>query len=228
MSIKNISNFFKRKGSSQLHCSMGHKYLWCKDLAPNLKDKDGNNLCIFHAPKGEKGGISTEEFNALVFERMILACENDRLCDLSGTIFEGSISFTKLFKENPDFSCNFQDAVFPGDTDFRDADFTEEVNFSKAHFCGTVNFSGAHFRKPAAFNGAVFDEESFFSETTFSSKAHFFDTTFLKMSHFTKATFYQQLHLSIGCFKKGADFNNAKYYERMVFKRPVGGVPKGH
>lgn len=227
MPIQHISSFFKRR-SSHPPCSMGHKYMWCKDLIPSLKDKDDNNLCVFHAPKGKKGEISIEEFNALVFERMMLAHENERLCDLSGTIFEGTISFKNFFKDHPDSSFNFEDAVFFGDTDFSDADFTEEVNFSKVHFCGTVNFVGAHFRKSAPFNGAIFDEESFFSEATFSSKAHFFDTTFFKMAHFTKAIFYQELHLSIGCFKKGADFNNAKYYKRMIFKRPVGGVPKDH
>ncbi len=221
-----IKNFLKRKKNSLLRCSAGYKYLWCQDLTPSLKDKEGNNLCIFHAPKGEKGGVSIEAFNSLLFERMVLAHENGHLCDLSGTIFEGNISFTKFFKEHPDCSFNLQDAVFSGDTDFSDIDFTEEVDFSKAHFCGTVNFVRTHFRKSAPFNGATFDEESFFSEASFSSKAHFFDTIFLKMSHFSKATFYQELHMSIGCFKKGADFNNAIYHKRMVFKRPVGGVPK--
>ena len=226
MPLRRFTNLLKRQRSSQLPCSMGYKYRWCKDLPSNHKDSKGNRLCIFHAPKGEKGGISIDEFNALVFERMTEECENESPCDLSGTIFEGTISFKNFFKEHRNCSFNFQGAVFSGDADFNDADFTENVNFSKAHFCGTVNFVRTHFRKSSRFNGAIFDEESFFSEAIFSSKAHFFDTTFFKMSHFTKATFYKELHLSIGCFKKGADFKDAKYYRRIVFKRPIGGVPK--
>jgi len=51
-------------------CCKAEEYTWCKDLpVVSYKEIEGNEYCVFHAPKGQKG-ISLEEFNELVFERI--------------------------------------------------------------------------------------------------------------------------------------------------------------
>jgi uncharacterized protein YjbI with pentapeptide repeats len=226
MPIRRFTKLLKRPTSTQLPCSMSLKYPWCKDLPSSHNDSKGNRYCIFHAPQGEKGKVSSAKFNDLVFERINNACKNGGLCDLSGTVFEGSVSFKRFFQDHPGCNGIFKDALFPGDVDLSGVAFTEEADFSTAHFCGKVNFEASLFKKNASFNGAIFDEESFFTDAVFSLKAYFFDTTFHKISRFTNAHFGEELYLSIGCFKKGADFNNARYGKRIIFKRPVSGVPK--
>ena len=81
-------------------CCKAEKYKWCKELDTVYTDEEGKEYCVFHAPKGHKG-VSLEEFNNLVFQRIEEAKNSGQECNLSGTIFEGEIIFTHFDKENP-------------------------------------------------------------------------------------------------------------------------------
>jgi len=68
-------------------------YRWCRDLpVVDYKDNQGNEYCLFHAPKDEKG-ISLEEFNEFVFKKIENEIKGNMDCDLAETIFEGDIDF---------------------------------------------------------------------------------------------------------------------------------------
>lgn len=93
-------------------CCKAEEYKWCKDEpVVNYKDDEGRGFCVFHAPQGKKR-IPLEEFNTLVFTAIDSARETKEVCNLSGTVFEGDISFNQYGEENPlprisFFGCKF-------------------------------------------------------------------------------------------------------------------------
>lgn len=214
-------------------CVLAHKHEWCSKVKPLVKASDGNRYCVYHAPRGEKDGLNSEEFNARIFTRISYSMQNEAEADLSGTIFEGDFSFKDLRPESgpkgeyAQCSIDFSDATFTGNADFASVQFASKVSFKRAIFCKKVDFSGAIFNDTAHFDNATFNDESDFTDACFKEQAHFFDANFLAKANFKAATFTKEVYFTLGAFKTGAVFTDAKYGARAVFKRPYAGIDKG-
>ncbi|MEK6690077.1 MAG: pentapeptide repeat-containing protein [Nitrospirota bacterium] len=195
-------------------CCKAEEYKWCRDLSVvGYKDVEDNEYCIFHAPKGEKG-ITLQDFNKLIFERIDEANKESKSCNLSGTVFEGDITFD-LGKDNLLLGLNFSSSTFSGrawfigtlsdDTDFSRAMFDSEA-FFLVTFLGNASFFSAIFRKYANFSEAKFNKNTVFAYATFNEKASFLKSIFNKEADFLGATFNQL-----------ADFSKAKFFKKANF-----------
>lgn len=209
-----------------LACSLTYKYLWCKGLPTAYKDAERNKFCVFHAPKGKKKVISPRAFNKLVFERIIEENTHGHACDLSGTVFEGTIDLKGFFTENPRSVVSFANATFTEDLDLSGMDFTLEADFQMATFCGAADFKRATFYSKANFEGATFQHGADFTEVEFKAGAYFFDATFLEIALFVSVKFDAEIYFSLGSFKAGANFTHTRYGSTAVFKRPLAGLPQ--
>lgn len=172
-------------------CSEAKKYdNWCKEFPTvEYKDEEGNEYCVFHAPQGKKG-VTVEKFNEMVFEK-IIKTKNNEYCDLSGTIFEGDIWFSRFNRDNPlpkmifsgatfSGSAYFFMVTFSGKADFFAVKFRREAYFSEATFCGHASFVGAKFNEIIDFMGAIFNEEANFFTAKFNGEVMFDNVTFKK------------------------------------------------
>ncbi|MFZ3072995.1 MAG: pentapeptide repeat-containing protein [Thermodesulfobacteriota bacterium] len=213
------------------------KYQWCKD-EPFV---EGTEYCVFHAPKGEKGeGVTPEKFNEKVFKKIngvirennLPGSKGNKICNLSGTIFEGGISFDKYDKSNPLPELHFYDATFNGEADFRNVTFNGEADFFKTTFSGWADFFEVTFSGWADFSYAIFGGEADFLNATFNGEADFFKTIFNGEADFRDVTFNGEAEFSStkfnggayfragkkGLFKKGADFINFSVKEKVRFE----------
>lgn len=219
-----------------MSCCKAKDYKWCKDaLVVDYRDDEGKKYCVFHAPQGKKGltleepdGISLEGFNKLVFERIEKAKMEKVLCDLSGTIFEGDISFSQYDESNPfpevDFSratfsreSDFTGTKFSGEADFRGATFSGEASFVVVKFSREANFVEAKFSGGAYFSGATFSGESNFTGSKFSGEANFIVTKFTGEADFRGATFSNKASFSWAKFSKKTDFYNVTFLKDAHF-----------
>lgn len=205
---------------------MAPKYKWCNDIPAPHKDDEGNRYCIYHAPRGRKGGADVGHFNKLVFREIRRDNKKHGASDMSGTVLEGAIDFKPFYKKHPEISINFTNAVFSDTADFSAIECKGELRFKGARFKGVANFKGATFEKEINFERAVFEKEVNFEGAVFISKAHFFDAVFKGTARFTRVSFGKEVYLSIGAFKGGAYFDKVKYGARAVFKRPYPGIPQ--
>lgn len=127
------------------------------------KDNDGEETPTNH--KVLKENWSNEQiskFNTDIHSRLAKAIRTQKCCDLAGTVFPGSIDFSK--KEMP--SVSFAHAQFSGGVDFRGVLFAGETsNFQNVLFSGDgAYFQGAHF------SGGIAN----FKEARFSSGGAYF------------------------------------------------------
>ncbi len=173
---------------------------WCKARCCPIayQDEDGKEYCVFHAPEGKKG-LSQDEFNGIVYEEIDRAMDEGVPCDLSGTVFDGDISFERYNEDKPLPPINFEEARFGGNVDFRGVVFSGDAHFDGVLFCGEALFSGAEFQ----------------------GKAYFFDTAFRERVDFSTVTFAKELYFSWGSFQKGAVFTGAVFESKTIFKRPA-------
>lgn len=179
-------------------CCKAGDYKWCEDLpVVDYKDEEGNEYCVFHAPKGKKN-ITIQEFNKLVFDKIEKAKKDNAKCDLSATIFEGPIKFSQFNEDNPLPAINFNGAKFEEVADFIGTSFGGLTDFSWAHL-GPVNFYKAkfdlmvvffftQFSSGAEFRWAKFNDVAVFSLTRFYSETQFLGETF-------KGAFFLQCYI---------------------------------
>ncbi len=195
-------------------CCKAKDYEWCKDLGVvDYKDGEGNEYCVFHAPAGEKG-VSLDEFNQMAFERINQKKRVDKMCDLSGTVFEGPIDFTQLNEKKELPAIIFDGATFSEKADFMGAKF-KEAYFSGATF-KEAYFDGATF-KEAYFLRAEFSEKADFGGATFSEEAHFSGATF-KEAYFDWATFTGEVYFTGKTFIGHAFFHNANIKGKVRYE----------
>lgn len=171
--------------------------LWCEDMEAIHSESDNGNYCLFHIHAGEKG-LSPEEFNEAVFERIRKASAEGLECNFSGAIFDGDIDFSTFGVDSPLPKISFADAVFTGTAGFDGTVFSGEANFFGARFEGDVSFNGAEF----------------------GGKADFFDSVFMEKVDFDEAVFKKESYISWGSFKKGASLDKTKFLGRSILKRP--------
>lgn len=208
-------------------CCMAEKYVWCSGLpVVDYKDVEGNKFCVFHAPQGKKG-VSIEEFNKRVFERINEAKAKNQTCDLSGTIFEGDIEFSQFNKDNPLPVINFGEAKFNGKAIFSETTFSETTdtfievaNFRKVTFNGETLFTWATFGGMVDFSETIFNRVNFI-ETTFCGWATFRTAKFREIAEFLVAKFNAMAVFADATFSEagftGATFNEADF-KRTTFK----------
>lgn len=202
-------------------CCKAEKYSWCKDLpVVDHGEEEENEYCIFHAPQGKKG-VSVEKFNKLVFERIENAKTKGEQCDLSGTIFEGKISFGQFNKEKPLPEIDFTEAIFSREVDFTKVTFSGKTNFSRATFGGTglgfpsaaADFSDAIFKSETFFTWCTFSESAYFTRATFSRKVNFIETIFSEWACFTNVKCRGMADFLVAEFRGMADFFRASFGE---------------
>jgi len=141
-------------------------------------EADKKDYCLFHAPAEHKG-MSAEDFNAEVFARINDFKANNKtpsklvLCNLSGTIFPGDITFEAYDKDNPLPGIVFSEALFSGEANFFWATFGGAAYFVEATFSGVADFTGATFGGKTDFWAATFDGQTDFKQATFGNKVDF-------------------------------------------------------
>jgi len=189
---------------------------WCQDLETVYTDAEGKDYCVFHAPQGKKG-VSLEEFNELIFARIREAQEQHKPCDLSGTIFQGDVSFHQFDKDNPFPEINFLDAQFKGDVSFFKTQFSGEPIFERAQFSGNTNFVGSQFSGDAYFCSAQFSGHAIFGGIQFSRDVDFADAEFSRDTHFHSAQFSGDADFLDARFSGNATFYSAQFSGNAAF-----------
>ena len=165
-------------------CCNAENYKWCKELDTAYTDEEGKEYCVFHAPKGKKGVANIEEFNDLIFTRILEARNSKGICDLSGTIFskpidfrqfcdKGYLSAIKLRRAIFSDWVSFKDVVFTGDADFEDTIFIGNAYFEGAIFNGIADFRNSKFKNKAAFMFAKFIGNAYFGGAVFNGTVDF-------------------------------------------------------
>jgi uncharacterized protein YjbI with pentapeptide repeats len=188
-------------------CKDSHQ--WCKDEFENGKkpayiNEAGMEYCVFHAPK-EKKGVSLEDFNKRIFDRINHSISEKQFCDLSRTIFEGDISFSSYDKSNPLPEISFSRAKFSGMVNFTDTEFSKKANFSRATF-EEANFNNAKFSGKAYFNSTIFNGGANFTGTEFGAETRFNSAQFEMEAVFLRATFSGKADFSF------AEFGSSDFY----------------
>ena len=201
---------------------------WCEDEDVLYTDEDGKDFCLFHAP-ADKKGMSVEEFNELVFER-IRQTPKEKRCNFDGTIFPGNISFSTFDKDHPlpsyiSFSdaafigyASFYKGVFGGAADFSDAAFSEKADFREVTFNGDAYFVGAVFSVAAQFAQATISGAATFNKVMFSEEADFFRATFGGDADFKAVMFSGSPYFDGATFRGDASFNNATMEGDALFR----------
>lgn len=189
---------------------------WCSDLLPVYTDRDGNQYCAFHAPREHKY-MSFEIFNKYVFERIQKAKDNNKLCNLIGTIFPGDINLGNFI---PLPEINFSNALFAGKVDFSSSIFKGNADFSSVIFEKEVNFRGtrlelatflkAMFKNDLDFMLATFKKEINFTGTIFEGETMFWICSFEALGVFVGSEFKKNAHFHAVTFEKGAEFMNVQ------------------
>ena len=191
---------------------------WCKNLDRVYTDADGKDYCVFHAPQGEKR-VLLEKFNERVFERIREAQRQDEPCDLSGTVFEGDVSFSQFDKDHPLPDINFSNAQFSKIVDFMGARFSNKAHFKETHFSEAVLFIETRFSGDTDFSDALFNGGSFFEETHFNGKTKFMNAQFSKDVFFENTRFSKNTNFRFVRIGKGGSvhFRNTSFSKRAVF-----------
>jgi uncharacterized protein YjbI with pentapeptide repeats len=196
-----------------MSCNAG--YDWCKEHPVVHKDS-GKEYCVFHAPKDKKG-ISTEEFNILVFAEINRCVAAETKCDFSGTVFPGDIDFQKINEKKLLPAIDFFRAQFSGKAAFFEAQFSGESTFYRAQFSGEATFFEAQFSGEATFFGAQFSGEAHFMGAQFSGKADFFEAQFSGVASFNGAQFSDEANFFGAQFSGKAYFFGAQFSGKAYF-----------
>ena len=214
------------------------QYEWCEGEPFVYKDGEGKEYCVFHAPKEKKGeGVTPEKFNEKVFKKIndvirenkLPGSKGNKICNLSGTVFEGDIDFSRYNKDNPFPGINFSHATFSGKAKFLNATFSGEANFSDATFKGkgVADFRRVTFNEKADFENVRFEPELkvLFSEELEINKlghkklAELYRTVakFAKEANFRGAIFGGPAEFNGVKFDGGAYFRSAKFTKKGKF-----------
>lgn len=200
-----------------MRCCRADQYGWCAELETGTATEcTGARYCHFHAPMGEKG-LSTEDFNRQVYERLSQAMQEGVECNLAGTVFEGDISFRKFKRGQPLPAVNLADAVFHGEVSFyrntfsgplccRGAEFRKEALFIMMDFYDKVDFCFTRFCRLANFSGNRFRDKVEFSDSTFGEAANFYFGEFNHFASFRRTVFNGEANFSEARFEGPADF----------------------
>lgn len=213
-------------------CKAGYSFDigWCRELpVVDYKDDDGNEYCVFHAPVGKKG-VSKDEFQELVFERIQdVQKKNEEKgksnlegCNLSGTVFEWGISFNRFRKNNPLPLINFSKAAFQGDTYFDETAFNGEAGFFRTDFSGNAYFVGAAFSCEVYFNKTNFIGDAYFIRAVFSDKVNFSGSKFDGNVSFMEATFNGEANFTLSIFNADTNFSGVAF-NKVFFRRTAFG-----
>ncbi len=208
-----------------LPCSKANDYVWCRELPIVYRSRDNEDFCLFHAPAGHKmtpfvmrrgdsalipsnTRLTIKQFNDEVFKRIDSAKAQGVDCNLSGTIFEGPISFDQYDEENPLPKINLSGSQF-----------MEEAAFLKVEFGGDVNFYNAKFTKGATYSGALFKGLALFSLAEFYGEAFFVESTFENDVDFLLAKFKEDANFSLVVFsaEHKINFTSAEFYGSALF-----------
>lgn len=212
-------------------CCKAHKYdRWCYEL-DSKRYENGKEYCIFHAPKD--GWTDVESFNEQVFSRINKAISEKNSCNLSGTIFPGSIRFwyankdyrlppicfaNTIFSGTADFNhiifssgVDFQGSTFNGRAKFRSVKFHDEALFSKSTFWGNATFDYITFSGKADFCKSIFHCDVDFMGSSFNGKALFVESIFSGKADFIVNTFDDQLSFSGSTFSGRTTFQGSTF-----------------
>lgn len=192
-------------------CCKAEKYKWCKELDTVYTDEEGKEYCVFHAPKGKKGVVNIEEFNDLIFTRMLEARNSKVICDLSGTIFSQPINFEQFCDKNYLSAINLSQTIFCDRANFRGIIIKGDVNFEGVTFTGNAYFLLTRFIDNAYFGGAVFNGTANFSSKSDIWKLKFSGDPSLEMVVRKGAA-------QLKTFTRMADFMMTKFREDTSFK----------
>ena len=201
-------------------CKAKHFGNWCKDHPLIYKDKKGNEHCVFHAPKGKKG-ISLSEFNERIFEEIQKAKNRNKKCDLSGTIFEGEISFEQYRGNKPLPAISFEGATFLEEPSFWHTVFKKDASFKQAVFAKWVSFWDAAFMGKACFDDTVFKEGASFWRVKFNNVLSFKKALFDGEITFEEAIFQGETSFDNAVFSKGASFLKTIFIEWISLDKAV-------
>lgn len=192
-----------------MSCCSCINYGWNNPEPLIYRDSANSGYCIFHAP-ADKKGISTDEFNEIIYKR-INGYKHDLrfVCNLAGTVFPGDIIFADCNKMKQMPHIIFNRAVFEGRADFRNVNFSEAADFRGVLFKGEAIFTGAEFYHEAFFTDAKFSDKADFNRTDFKNSANFRRSGFSSMARFSGAFFSGMADLSLVSFKNETDFNRS-------------------
>lgn len=208
-------------------CTKCVEFDW-KKPEPIVHTDGDKHYCVYHAPADSKG-ISVEEFNALVQQKIRRhAKTNIGPCDFSGTIFPGDIDFSETSPDNILSQIDFRECAFIGKTSFGKMTFNRPAIFSKATFKNTVSFSESTFNNFTTFLDTGFDDSANFSRSEFLDRAEFTMAGFKKKANFSHAKFvglvdFINTYFKTNCnfrwstFSTECDFSSAKFDGKLEF-----------
>ncbi len=183
-------------------CIKETQFGWCKGKF--TYPTGTGNYCIFHKPKGLPKDSAI--FKGEVFQKINEAKEQDKKCDLSGTVFIDDISFGIFDNDNP----------------------LPEIDFSRCLFCGEVDFKNVVFEGPVTFGWGIFEKDVYFNQAKFNKKTEFYCTAFKGGAYFLYAEFVEEADFTEIVFEgeaifirktflNGADFNATGTKDRISF-----------
>lgn len=205
-------------------CPACRDYEW-EDQQDTIAEINGEGFCIFHAPFESKG-ITDEEFNARVFDRLMMAAvervqgNTKAYCNLNGVVFPGHISFAenRYFSEFGLPDVTLFKAQFHGFADFSGLKFQGEAGFNEAIFHQRVRFAGAKFQGEASFYSATFKGMADFRNSIFRDSAMFHNAQFLHVSKFNDVVFESSSIFSDVLFRGEAIFSDITATNQVVLK----------
>jgi len=214
---------------------MACKYKGCNEPVNSPVD---NEYCVFHAPKEYKG-ITVEEFNKLIFEKINKAVQGRESGIFRGYIFPGDISFNTLeIPVHLDFGdalfccrVHFTNCIFRDFMDFSYCVFQHKVAFTNVTFGDLVQFNFAKFScdkesrydgtNMTIFNHTIFEKVAIFHRSEFFTPARFIGGEFKSIADFSYAQFKNQGQFPATIFKGKANFSNAIFDKPMEFNDSI-------
>lgn len=202
-----------------MNCSKCEEHKW-DDHQPSIIVIDGKDYCLFHAQVKHKGGITVDDFNSKIFALVNNSKTNiGHVCNLSGIIFPGDISFTSYSHEDKLPAISFAGAEFFGNVDFNETNFVATANFERSLFRGKVDFTGAIFDYAVNFRMAKFEKYACFMQMHVAGVAEFENAIFESDVSFGQAHFSKIANFSRATFKDAADYWSSRFYGQTVFHR---------
>lgn len=207
-----------------MSCCKCEEHKWEDPQPVQFRDEQDKGYCQFHAPATSKSLIVVESFNNEIFARIDQARANAKgICNLSGTVFPGDISFSSFNHENQLPEISFADAEFLGMVDFDESAFGGMAIFERTTFLGIADFSRAMFNSIAQFRTTKFVGIAIFMQARFYDRAEFDHATFGAETSFGQAFFSTQANFTRATFMEAADFWSADFPDGALFYRTTFG-----
>jgi uncharacterized protein YjbI with pentapeptide repeats len=145
--------------------------------------------------------------------------------DLTGTVFEQSVDFSKTVFVKPltldqvrvDFEAFFIDAEFHQPVDFSDVTFGTHSRFHSAVFHGPVTFADATFTGVAEFLEVEFHQGANIARAVFSAGAGFSGSVFNGLADFSNVTFEHEIYFRFTKFTEAVSFQGAQFHSVVDF-----------